>query len=128
MAMIKCSECGQMVSDRAKTCIHCGNPLGKPDYTLKIKTPTLPDCLRKVPFIFYNDDTGEELVTVYQNQIATFNFDKPTRIKCIRDVFLSRKPFYLDYTPHENARYQIVDDMAVGQRFVEVDVFDTDSK
>lgn len=127
MAMIKCSECGQMVSDRAKTCIHCGNPLAAPDYTVKIKTPTLANCLRKVPFIFYNDDTNEELTTAYQNQVVTFKFDKPTRIKCVRDVMFSRKPFYLDYVPRENARYHIVDDMA-GQRFVEVDVFDTDSK
>lgn len=26
MALIKCPECGQMVSDKAKTCPHCGNP------------------------------------------------------------------------------------------------------
>lgn len=27
MALIKCSECGQNVSDRASACPHCGNPL-----------------------------------------------------------------------------------------------------
>ena len=27
MAMIKCSECGEEVSDKASTCVHCGNPL-----------------------------------------------------------------------------------------------------
>ena len=27
MALIKCSECGRLVSDKAKACIHCGNPL-----------------------------------------------------------------------------------------------------
>lgn len=27
MALIKCPECGKEVSDRAKTCIHCGCPL-----------------------------------------------------------------------------------------------------
>lgn len=27
MALIKCSECGQMVSDKAKACPHCGNPI-----------------------------------------------------------------------------------------------------
>ena len=27
MALIKCPECGQMVSDKAKACIHCGAPL-----------------------------------------------------------------------------------------------------
>jgi len=27
MALIKCENCGQMVSDKAKFCIHCGSPL-----------------------------------------------------------------------------------------------------
>jgi len=27
MALITCPECGQQVSDRAKACIHCGNPM-----------------------------------------------------------------------------------------------------
>ena len=26
MALIKCSECGKEVSDKAKTCPNCGNP------------------------------------------------------------------------------------------------------
>lgn len=27
MALIKCPECGQNISDQADTCIHCGYPL-----------------------------------------------------------------------------------------------------
>ena len=27
MALVKCPECGRVVSDRAKVCIHCGYPL-----------------------------------------------------------------------------------------------------
>ncbi len=27
MALIKCSECGQMISDKANTCPHCGIPI-----------------------------------------------------------------------------------------------------
>ncbi len=27
MALIKCPECGEMVSDQAPACIHCGYPL-----------------------------------------------------------------------------------------------------
>ena len=30
MALIKCSECGQMVSDKASACPHCGCPIEKP--------------------------------------------------------------------------------------------------
>ena len=29
MALIKCSECGKEISEKAKTCIHCGNPIFK---------------------------------------------------------------------------------------------------
>lgn len=28
MAMIKCAECGNMVSSKASTCPKCGNPIG----------------------------------------------------------------------------------------------------
>ena len=28
MALIKCSECGKEISDRAASCIHCGCPVG----------------------------------------------------------------------------------------------------
>ncbi|MBR1376748.1 MAG: zinc-ribbon domain-containing protein [Bacilli bacterium] len=34
MALIKCSECGKEISDKATTCIHCGNPI----FQEKIKT------------------------------------------------------------------------------------------
>lgn len=27
MALVKCSECGREISDKAKTCPHCGNPI-----------------------------------------------------------------------------------------------------
>lgn len=27
MAMIKCKECGNEISDKAKTCVHCGCPI-----------------------------------------------------------------------------------------------------
>lgn len=32
MALIKCSECGKEISDKSKTCIHCGCPIEK-EYT-----------------------------------------------------------------------------------------------
>ena len=27
MALIKCPECGKEISDKSKTCVHCGFPL-----------------------------------------------------------------------------------------------------
>ena len=38
MALIKCPECGNMVSDKAIACIHCGSPLIV-DKSVKIKIP-----------------------------------------------------------------------------------------
>lgn len=39
MALIKCSECGKEISDKAKTCIHCGNPIHEERVkTMKKKT------------------------------------------------------------------------------------------
>ena len=29
MALIKCSECGKEISDKAKTCVNCGCPIEK---------------------------------------------------------------------------------------------------
>ena len=29
MALIKCSECGKEISDKAEVCLHCGNPIQK---------------------------------------------------------------------------------------------------
>lgn len=29
MALIKCAECGELISDKASACIHCGYSLGK---------------------------------------------------------------------------------------------------
>ena len=31
MALIRCSECGREVSDHAKVCVHCGNPINQAD-------------------------------------------------------------------------------------------------
>ena len=38
MAMIKCPECGNMISDKGTNCVHCGTPL-QVDKTVKIKIP-----------------------------------------------------------------------------------------
>lgn len=38
MAMIKCPECGNMISDKAPNCIHCGTPINT-DKSIKIKIP-----------------------------------------------------------------------------------------
>lgn len=45
MAIIKCSKCGQEISDRAEKCIHCGEVIAK-GQPIKI----CPECEKEVPF------------------------------------------------------------------------------
>ena len=46
MALIKCSECGKEISDKASACIHCGCPLDKVETVCEnLEFPTLPDNL-----------------------------------------------------------------------------------
>lgn len=61
MALINCKECGQTISDAAKTCPHCGAPVIKDVYCSK--------CGRKVPEnIMYCPDCGAPIssATGYQ--------------------------------------------------------------
>lgn len=44
MALIKCSECGKEISDKAITCIHCGCPINNEKY--------------KIVLLGYNTDTS----------------------------------------------------------------------
>ena len=129
MALIKCPECGQMVSDKAKTCIHCGSPLGEPDYTVRIKTPKDERAIVKVPYEFANDSTGEILGSVFQNQVFTLKVDKPIKIRVTKPKDRGTKPGFLDYVPHENARYVIYYRPGLFHptlEFEEVDNFDSD--
>lgn len=38
MALIKCSECGKEISDKADVCMNCGNPIQKEIENQKKKT------------------------------------------------------------------------------------------
>lgn len=48
MALIKCSECGNMISDKSESCVHCGAPI-----ELKENLISCPECSALI------DDTAE---------------------------------------------------------------------
>ena len=83
MALIKCPECGNQVSDKAKVCIHCGCPIEElaPSGFVKVKvsvvrSPTGLNGKQRVS-IFTNDKTlweGES------GEVAELHFDGPTNI------------------------------------------------
>ena len=83
MALIKCPECRNMVSDKAQSCIHCGVPLIVEKNIVKIRTPKMNDILLKdFDFIFADEKTGNQLASVNQNQVATFELNTATTIRC----------------------------------------------
>lgn len=44
MALIKCPECGQQVSDKAKSCIHCGFPIEEHVEKIEENKTTCQNC------------------------------------------------------------------------------------
>ena len=84
MAMIKCPECGKDVSDKAKSCPHCGCPIESlsPSGTVKIKVSVL-----KAP----TGLNGNQTVSIFSNnnviwegnsgEVAELFFEGATNIK-----------------------------------------------
>ena len=52
MALIKCNECGHMISDKATKCPKCGCP------TTKLSEPHIPQETPQVQPVYYEDDEG----------------------------------------------------------------------
>lgn len=44
MALIKCSKCGNMVSDKASSCPKCGTPSSRMEYHVTEENPISKDC------------------------------------------------------------------------------------
>ena len=125
MALITCPECGKEVSDKAKTCIHCGSPLGEPDHTLKIKIRQI-GTTEPFSYVFTDDSTGKKLAEGHGGQIIKLNIDKPTTIRCHYGM---AKDGLLNYIPHENAKYNVVMSSGLFRMqivFQEVDHIDAD--
>ena len=114
MALIQCPECGKDVSSNAKQCIHCGSPLGTPDYSLKVQLGdtskviggTMIQTAAKMTYTFTNDETGEVLAVGNQHQTVTINVSQPTTIRC--HVTGGFKDAVLNYIPREDAKYRII--------------------
>lgn len=69
MAIIKCPECGANVSDKAKVCPNCGNPLSAPTSTngrASVKTGSMMGIIGSVAMILF-------LVLVYSGQLSSSN-------------------------------------------------------
>lgn len=105
MAMIKCPECGNMVSDKAQSCIHCGYPLEAPNYIATIRMPHMNGCLVKKKIVLTNGKTGEILAEAGLDETVKVEISEPMTIH-----FKMGGGFKADFnvTPKPNAKYAII--------------------
>lgn len=105
MALIKCPECGKEVSDKAQTCIHCGCPLGKPNYTATFRMPHMEGVLVKKKIVLTNKATGKLLAEAGLDEVVKFEVAEPMTIH-----FEMKGGFHADFPvePQNNAKYAIV--------------------
>ena len=77
MALIKCPECGQMVSELAKSCIHCGAHLTNGQIKIKANiNATIPNA----PIKIYNKETNELLAEMKNKSVISLKITKDTPV------------------------------------------------
>lgn len=113
MAMIKCPECGNMVSDKAAACIHCGMPLTV-DKKVKIKIPRFVTGMM-------SQNACEAAITInsktvwegFSGQTAIFEIDSNIQINIlIKEAYTGHPfPFFRDFsilgTVEPSKKYEI---------------------
>lgn len=88
MALIKCPECGQGVSDRATNCIHCGFPLSslRTDGEVMIKISSKLQGRCKI----YDMKTIKVLWSGTTGEVAVFSINEPTWVGVAWGVSVDR--------------------------------------
>jgi len=80
MALIKCSECGKQVSDRAKECNACGYPIhefvDEVAGQVRIKVPSTLQTRK----IAVSDENGNELVRIKSGEYYVLECSSPKKI------------------------------------------------
>lgn len=67
MALIKCYECGAMVSDKATTCPHCGAPLAKETAKDSNNPPYRPFYIDEQPTLSFGEAVYSAFIKNYAN-------------------------------------------------------------
>ncbi len=83
MALIKCPECGKEISDKSRTCIHCGFPLVNGE--IKI---TCDKIVGKHKVAIIDAENGEILGAICGGELLTLNLKKDTKIVVKYSMFL----------------------------------------
>lgn len=133
MAMIKCPECGKEISDKAKSCIHCGCPLSEmtTSGTVRIKMPNnvvegWVGLFSSRSATVTNASNDKVLWSGQHGENASFILDEPTRI----NINLGGWANPVSGTVCPKKKYALVQDMGVHMlatyRLTEVDIIDAD--
>lgn len=132
MALIKCPECGKEISDKAKSCIHCGCPLAEmiTSGTVRIKMPN--NIVEGWVGLFSSrdasvtDSKGKVLWRGKHGENASFTLDEPTQV----NINLGGWANPVSGTVYPKKKYSLVQDMGVHMlatyRLTEVDIIDAD--
>ena len=140
MALITCPECGQQVSDKAKSCIHCGSPIAV-DNSVKIKTflwpassmVTAKACDLEISL------NGSVVWSGLAGSVVTLNVNGKEKIHILAKKVQAKGPFVysrdinLDFEVEQGKKYEIymtrvslLGDLTKGEYALrEVDVFDS---
>ncbi len=112
MALIKCPECGQSISDKAAACIHCGCPIEKTNYMATFRMPHMPGIIDNPKITITNQSTGEVLAESRLDSVVKFKVASPMTIQIKIGGFGQKRlgAFHgeFDLVPQNNARYAFV--------------------
>lgn len=126
MAMMKCPECGNDVSDKAKTCIHCGFPISSLtpiQGTAIIKVGKLDTTNLWAKATIIDADTGAEIAKVRQGESFTIKVDKAMNIKVKFGPMMKAATATLN--PNERVKY-LLDRQTFSLFLTKIDVIDSD--
>lgn len=127
MALMQCPECGQMVSDRAKECVHCGAPFVKNVVTIQAPTDTTnTETTVRLTYVITDDRTGRRLLVLKRNESGSRELDEPTTLRCHQESTAARAfgDATVDYVPNGARRFVITEVDPISDphlSFVEVD-------
>ena len=131
MAMIKCPECRNQISDKANACIHCGCPLSEvvTSGVVRIKMPN--NIVEGWVGLFSSRRAavianGKTLWEGHHGENASFTIKAPTKVT----IELGGWANLVEGTVYPRRKYALVQDMGVHMlatyRLTEVDVIDAD--
>ena len=132
MALINCPECKREISDRAKSCPHCGCPLEEMATSGEVRIKMPNNIVEGWVGLFssrsatvYNK-SGKTLWSGKHGENARFIIDEPTDIR----INLGGWANEVSGTVYPKRKYSLVQDMGVHMlatfRITEVDVIDSD--